>query len=312
MAMLEKEIKEDMKKMKNLTIKVIPSELIENFKTAVESFGCVNIIADEFPYTLSVGSLIQRVNFHRGGIKILYTIKAAEKGETSAIFIADYLVITSYVKSNVAKYSLDGKLVDSLAVDNYPRDIAQVAQTEAVISIYGKNKFVFVDITGMTLLRTLDLPGITVSGICCFEGNTFIVTCGSPLTWVNSSGEIVKQKTTGGDSYYVSTSDMKDCIYGDGDNSVSRVIGDTTKFTYTNEQLSSPRGIGIDFEGNIYVAGYRSKNIHQITNDGKLIRVIPVEPLGIKRPWVIRFALNNNMFVVACYDSGTVVLCEID
>ncbi|CAC5407020.1 unnamed protein product [Mytilus coruscus] len=311
MAKLEKEIKEDMKKMKNLTVQVVPSELIENFKTSVESFGCVNIMEDEFPYTLSVGSLIQRVNFH-SGIKILYTIKAAERGETSAIFIADFLFITSYANSTVAKYSLDGKFVESLAVENYPRDIAQVDQTEAIISIYGKNKLLFVDIAEMKLLRTLDLPGISVSGICCFEGNTYIVTCGSPMTWVNSSGKNVKQKSTGGDSFYVTTSDLKDYVYGDAINSVSYVAGETTKFTYTNVNLKGPRGIGIDCEGNIYIAGYSSKNIHQITNDGKLIRVIPIKTFGIKSPWTIRFTLESNKFVVTCNASGNVVLCEIN
>ncbi|CAC5407030.1 TRIM56 [Mytilus coruscus] len=302
MTILEKEMKEDMQKMKNLTLHFVPSELTEKFETSAESFGCLNLVEEDFPSTLSVGGLWERVNFRSGDIKILHRINAAESSQTSAIFIADYLVITSLNNSNVAKYRIDGHFVDSLAVESYPRDIAQVDQTQVAIAIYNNNKILFVDIAKMRLLRTLDLSGIQVFGLCFVEGNTFITSYGSTLTWVNSLGNKVKQKTTRGNSYYVSTTDMKDHIYGDGDNYVSRVVGDTTKFTYKDTNLITPRGIGIDFDGNIYIAGCNSKNIHQISNDGKLIRVIQVEPLGIKRPFVIRFAPNSNMFVVTCYD----------
>ncbi|CAC5407035.1 unnamed protein product [Mytilus coruscus] len=254
----------------------------------------------------------ENVNFRSGDIKILHKIYASESGATSAIFIGDYLVIVSYSKSNVAKYSLDGKLEQLLTVEKYPRDIAQVDQTQVAIAIYNRNKIVFVDIAEMRLFRTLDLSGIPEYGLCCVEGNTFIISHGSTLTWVNSSGMQLKQKSIEGESYYVSTSDMKDCIYGDGDNSVSSVEGYTTKFTYTNTQLISPRGIGIDFEGNIYIAGFGSKNIHQITNDGKLIRIIPIGTFGLQSPWTIHFAPNSNKFVVTCSASGKVGLCEMN
>ncbi|XP_052087554.1 E3 ubiquitin-protein ligase Midline-1-like [Mytilus californianus] len=309
---LEKEMKEEMKMMKNLNIDFVPSELIEKFKTSTESFGCLNIVEEEFPSALSVESLREKVNFRSGGIKILQRINAANNSQTSAIFIAKYLVITSYNKSNVAKYSLDGKFLEALSVQKYPLDITQVDGTQVAISIYNRNKISFVDIAEMKLLRTLDLSGIPVHGLCCVEGSTFILPYGSTLTWVDSSGKKVKQKSTGGHSFYVSTSDLKDYIYGVGENSVSREVGDTTTFTYTNAQLNGPRGIGIDFDGNIYIAGCHSKNIHQITNDGKLIRVIPIETFGIQYPWTMRFAPNSNKFVVTCGGSGQVVMCEID
>ncbi|CAC5407017.1 unnamed protein product [Mytilus coruscus] len=307
---LEKEMKEEMKMMKNLNIDFVPSELIEKFKTSAESFGCLNIVEEEFPSALSVGDLREKVNFRSGGIKILQRINAAS--QTSAIFIAKYLVITNYNKSNVAKYSLDGKFQEALSVEKYPRDITQVDGTQVAISIYIRNKISFVDITEMKLLRTLNLSGIPVYGLCCVEGSTFILPYGSTLTWIDSSGKKLKQKTTGGHSFYVSTSDLKDYIFGDGVNSVSRVVGDTTVFTYTNDELNGPRGVGLDFDGNIYIAGCNSKNIHQITNDGKLIRIIPIETFGIICPWTIRFAPKSNKFVVTCGNSGQVVMCEID
>ncbi|XP_063404269.1 uncharacterized protein LOC134687742 [Mytilus trossulus] len=311
MTILEKEIEETIKKMKEMTIKFVPSDLIEKFKSIVESLGSVDIIENKFPCTLYIGGYRERLNFRSGDIKILHRINAAESGLMSAIFIADNLIITSYYKSNVAKYSLNGELLQTLAVEKYPLDITQVDRTQVAISTYKSNKILFVDISEMKLIRKLDFSDLPVYGLCYADGNSFVISDGSTLTWVSSKGEIIKQKPTRGNSFYVSTSDMKDCIYGDGDNSVSCVVGDRTNFTYTNEQLSSPRGIGIDFEGNIFIAGWSSKNIHQITDDGNLIRTIPIDTFGIRRPWTIRFAPNSNKFVVTCSSSGIVVLCEI-
>ncbi|XP_063404270.1 uncharacterized protein LOC134687743 [Mytilus trossulus] len=311
MSIVEKEMAEEMKKMKNITFKFVPSELIEKFKSNVKSFGCLNIIEDQFSSMLPVMGIRQRVNFHSGDIKILHRINAAENSQTSAIFIGDHLVITSFITCNVGKYSLDGKYIDSLALEKYPNDITQVDQCQVAIAIYSRNKIVFVDITKMKLLRTLDLQDITIYGLCCVEGNNLIISSRSNLTWVDSSGKKVKQKSTSGCSYFVSKSETKHYVYGEGDNSISCLEGDTVKFMYTSEQLSHPRGIGIDFEGNIYIAGQSSKNIHQITNDGKLIRIIPVNTFGIIHPWTIRFAPNSNKFVVTCSFSGKVILCEI-
>lgn len=127
------------------------------------------------------------------------------------------------------------------------------------------------------------------------DNDQFIVLVSdtSTLTWINlSSGQIIKGRITRGSSYFISTSDRKDHVYGDGKHSVSHVVGTTTKFTYTSKQLTSPRGIGIDCEGNIYIAGHSSKNIHQITNAGKLIWVIPRDTVGVQSPWTICFAQN--------------------
>ncbi|XP_071135488.1 tripartite motif-containing protein 2-like [Mytilus edulis] len=313
MTILEKEMAEDMKQMKNMTIDFVPSELIEKFKTSTESFGCLNIVEKEFPSPLSDWSFREKVNFRSGGIKILQRINAADSSQTSAIFIANYLVITSFIKSNVAKYSLDGQFLEALDVERYPLDITQVDGTQVAISIFNRNKILIVDIAEMKFLRTLNLSsGISVYGLCCVERSTFILPYGSTLTWVNSSGTKLKQKSTAGSSYFISTSDMKDYIYGDCDNSVSRLVGDNIMFTYTNKQLSSPRGIGVDLQGNIYIAGYSSRNLHQITNDGNLIRIIPIEKFGLQSLWTIRFAPNSSKFVVTCGSSGQVVLCKID
>jgi hypothetical protein len=46
--------------------------------------------------------------------------------------------------------------------------------------------------------------------------------------------------------------------------------------------LRSVRGIDVDMEGNVYIVGYESKNIHQITSEGEHVRTISTTDFGIK------------------------------
>ncbi|CAG2228825.1 unnamed protein product [Mytilus edulis] len=164
----------------------------------------------------------------------------------------------------------------------------------------------------MTLLQTLNLPGIPMYGLCFVNKELFITCHGSRLTWINlSSGQQVKQRTTSGESYFVLSLSQTDYMYADSTTTVDYVVGNTTKFTYTNSELSFPRGIGIDCMGNLYIASVNSSNIHQITNEGEFIRIISASAVGIEYPWTIRFAPGSNKFIVTCNSSGKAALCEI-
>ena len=45
-------------------------------------------------------------------------------------------------------------------------------------------------------------------------------------------------------------------------------------FSYSNDILKSAGGVATDHEGNIYIAGYRSANVHQLSPGGSLIKIL--------------------------------------
>ena len=45
-------------------------------------------------------------------------------------------------------------------------------------------------------------------------------------------------------------------------------------FSYSNDILKSAGGVAVDHQGNIYVAGYRSSNVHQISPGGSLMKIL--------------------------------------
>ncbi|XP_063408341.1 E3 ubiquitin-protein ligase Midline-1-like [Mytilus trossulus] len=310
---LEEEMNEAVKRIKYVSFRFVPSDQMTKLTSSTGSLGSFKIHEQCLERTSTSGTLLNKsVNFRTGVIKIVRTIAADNLGQVSAIFVRDYVITARNNIKTVEKYSIDGNFLASLAIECDPTDVTHVNQSQVAISSV-QGKVLIVDGTDLKLLQSLNLQDTSVYGLCFVDNDQFIVACLSTLTWISSSsGKKIKEMQTSGSSFFVSTSDKEGCICGDGGHSVSHIVGQTRSFTYSSLQLSSPRGIGIDFEGNIYIAGFTSKNIHQITNDGKLIRVIPSATLGVQSPWTIRFHHITNQFLVTCYASGKVLLCEID
>ncbi|CAG2228829.1 unnamed protein product [Mytilus edulis] len=284
---------------------------ITDFIRNAQTFGSIKVDKSSV-ISLSGNLEIDKVDFRTGNINILQVIDVCNgAGSTSGIFVQNLLLFTVREKNKVVKYNNDGQsLLSELALPGAPADIAVVTQFKVAVSSHGQGVCV-VDSNKMTLLQTLNLPGIPVYGLCFVNEDLFITCHGSTLTWINlSSGQTINQKTTRGQSYFVLSLSQTDYMYADSSTSVDYVVGNTKKFTYTNSDLSYPRGIGIDCMGNLYIAAVSSRNIHQITNTGELIRKIPASTVGIENPWTIRFATNRNKMVVTCGISGKATICE--
>jgi sugar lactone lactonase YvrE len=82
-------------------------------------------------------------------------------------------------------------------------------------------------------------------------------------------------------------------------------------FTYNHEQLGGISGITTDEEGNIYIAGFASNNVHQITPDGKFIRIILTESDGISNPRGISFKQDCNIIIVLNNSGEQIDLFEL-
>lgn len=278
-----------------------------DFNKNAQTFGDIKV--DESIDIALNGNVI----FHTGNIRILQAIDVCKgDGVVCGNFIHNHLLFTTRQQKKVAKYNNDGKsLLAELELPSAPEDVAEMAQFKVAVSSHKQGVYI-VDIDKMVLLQTLKLPEMPGYGLCFVNEEQFITAHKSTLTWINiSSGQQVNRRMTDGHSYFALSLKQQDYIYGDRVDSVNYVVDNTPKFTYTHTQLNHPRGIGLDFMGNIYIAGYASKNFHQITKDGHLIRIIPAKTIGIEIPWAIRFTPSSYKFLVTCWKSGKATLCEI-
>ncbi|XP_052102927.1 uncharacterized protein LOC127736423 [Mytilus californianus] len=294
--------------IKNISMLLKANDIAENFEKRVEVIGVVELVKTHPSCPkLSFG---KTVDFHTGKIKVIKVIELTGYSVfVSGLFMKNEFIFTHSHLYKVLKYNHNGSCLAELTLPKKPCDIAQMTDTMAAVSTEGYTLFI-VDIQKMTHCRKIDNT-YPVHGFCHVNGE-FILAYNSTLTWINAStGVKNEQVTTNGDTYFVYGNNRHDYICADGTSVVSRMLNNRKAFIYTKDKPSSSRGIDIDYDGNVYLCEYSTGHIHQLTTDGKLVKIILADSIGIKQPWGIRFKKDSNQFFVTCYQTGKVVVCEI-
>jgi hypothetical protein len=140
----------------------------------------------------------------------------------------------------------------------------------------------------------------------------FITANDDSLTWFSATGLQLGESKTSIDTLFVRCFSKHSYICGDGKHVISHTKDERKQFIYSSPTLRCSRGIDVDLEGNIYIVGLSSNNIHQTTSEGKHIRTISTKDLGISNPWVLRFQPNSAVFLLTTYATGKVLICKID
>jgi sugar lactone lactonase YvrE len=93
---------------------------------------------------------------------------------------------------------------------------------------------------------------------------------------------------------YVSEGD--DC---GGTNCVNCLTMDGMKvFTYKDKDLQNPNGVTTDSDGNVYVCGRSSKNVHQLSADGKKIKILVDSQHLASAPLALSMDSKNGLLAV--------------
>ncbi|XP_063402415.1 E3 ubiquitin-protein ligase TRIM45-like [Mytilus trossulus] len=253
---------------------------------------------------------IKSVNFHSGKIKVLFKIDI--RGYyISGIFFNDDIIITDYNNSRIVYHDNTGKQTEVFNVPQYPTDICKVNdQTVAVSS--NANKIFIINVRPFSLVKTFD---VSTWGLTLVE-DEYITANNSTICWLNAqTGANIKELPTGTNTMFVACYKKNEFIYMNNSNAITLDSADGKGFQYGHKNLSYPYNQEIDEKGNIYVVGNFSKNIHQLTSSGQLIRIIPVSDIDktiTAGPWVMRFKRNTNQFLLTFHGStGPVLVCEI-
>ncbi|KAL3890459.1 hypothetical protein ACJMK2_002741 [Sinanodonta woodiana] len=75
------------------------------------------------------------------------------------------------------------------------------------------------------------------------------------------------------------------------------------QYTYSPDNLNHPLGVAVDRDDNIYVLGFFSHNIHQLSPDGCILQVITT---GVpQNPRAICFDNIRDTFIITNYSEKT-------
>jgi len=308
---MDDDISKLLREMRDISVSFTPEDLVQN----IASIGHIKTI-ETIPHSFIDQEEKKKVNFQTGKIKMLFTVDlgtAKSGAQPSGIFYNDDVIITDYVNNRIVVYDAQGVQKKELKIDNQPTDITKVNDLTVAVATWS-TKVYLVDLKLLTLSRIFTID-VSAWGISYVE-DEYIAVYNGTISWIDpTTGKQIRELKTGYyDTRFASSSCKGEIIYSDRESSVKCVSTKGNNFTYKSDRLSYPYSYDTDCDGNIYIVGFGSQNIHQLTSDGKCIRIIPVSDFSTitNYPWVLRFKENYNIFMLTFYDTGKVLVCEID
>jgi hypothetical protein len=296
---LNKEMKEAILQPKRSLVTFEPNKFLSEFQTNVDFFGDLTL---------------DSVNFLSGSIKILKTIEIdTEKSEArrvNGLFVPNFLIITDLINRQVIKYNENYVYLSSLSLPKELSDITSMGEDTVAVASLQSDGIYLINIKTMTLTKTINVSS-NIYGLQYVEGEFITAFCGT-LRWLSTEGLRLRDSKNHREAWLVRSLGKNSYICADGKNAVSYTKDERKQFKYSSPTLSNPRGIDVDVDGNIYIVGYKSDNIHQITSEGKHVRTISTTDFGISEPWVLRFKPNSAVFLLTSFNTGKAVICKID
>jgi hypothetical protein len=310
---MDDDISKLLREMKDISVSFTPDDLIHN----MASIGHIKT-TETIPHSVIDQEEKKKVNFQTGKFKVLYTIdvgtaKSGSEQFLSGIFYNEDVIITDYLNNRIVMYDDQGVQKKELKIENRPTDITKVNNLTVAVATWS-TKVYLVDPKLLTLIRifTIDVSAWGIS----YVDDEYIAVKDVTISWIDpTTGRQIRELKTGFyDTRFASSSCKGEIIYNDSESSVKCVSTKGNNFTYKSDRLSWPYSHDTDCDGNICIVGCGSKNIHQLTSDGKCIRIIPLSDFSTitDTPWLVRFKENKNRFMLTFYNTCKLLVCEID
>nr|XP_022330482.1 tripartite motif-containing protein 5-like [Crassostrea virginica] len=178
-----------------------------------------------------------------------------------------------------------------------PYGVCAIGENEVLVTLSHEKKVLRLDTDSLEIKETISLEcrcfGIATSG-----NITVIGTRDSVVTF---SGGLEKRRSATLSSDLSSTDDValddeNNVIYSSYSQHTVRKQdkAGNVLFSYTHEKLKSPYGLDVNRNGEIFVVGYKSNNIHILSRSGELLRILE----GIKNPTWVKFQSDTSRLFV--------------
>jgi hypothetical protein len=218
------------------------------------------------------------------------------------------ILLVDHFNRSVKLFDQSGKVEDELVLDDRPWDVTMLNDTTAAITWDNSRNIQLISVGQYLSKHSQIQTRFVARGITASNGH-LVVTCKvgeKCLKILTRYGEVVKSISTnisgrglfGYPEYVIANTDGTVFYVSDwGKEQLIAVSRDgEIVFRYSHWDLTWPYGVATDLQGNVYVCGYRSKNVHQLTSDGRHIRILPVG--GVHDPWTISFQPGTDNFLI--------------
>ncbi|KAL3891956.1 hypothetical protein ACJMK2_004198 [Sinanodonta woodiana] len=238
---------------------------------------------------------------------------------TDILHLSDARILI--VDCNNYKMKLFGenrKCQESTKFQERPWSACMLSETEVAVTIPAQKAIHIIQIKDKMRKKREITTRFECWGVALVQGQLVITTNGHIILILDMHGNEIK-------IVQMDTSDSKRqlkpiFIKADTTNSAMYISYDTAHklraysmtwdalFTYTNQDLQNAAGIDIDREGNIYLCGYNSHCVQQISAEGKIIKTLLSKKEENVYPLSITFKNGTERF---CLSYGNCDVVEV-
>ena len=253
----------------NVELTFVANETLSDFKSKVSSFGKLDVNTKPVNVDLktAVPVLIRRLK-----------VDGSVKSITGCVMVDnERLVIATGDKETVELHSIQG-MISSIALKDTVWGVDMINESEGVATRSTKCEVVFFKINGDTIDLTNSVKitkSLSLYDIHHASGKILVSTF-EMIKVMDLSGNILDTISQPVSSWilHLNSVDSGHILYTNRKKVFCISQNGKHVFAYSSPDLDSPEDIGADADGNVYVIGNKSRNVHQITSDGKWHRIL--------------------------------------
>ncbi|XP_069134003.1 tripartite motif-containing protein 2-like [Argopecten irradians] len=202
------------------------------------------------------------------------------------------IVVGDYNNQKLKLINTDGDVVDELKVNGIPYDLCLVDNTTVAAAIGNGVHVVTVTSSKLTLSNVINI-GKTCYGIT-YRNGEFIVSSGTEVYRVTKDGKTQMLQQCPNCIYALSQDHRTGTLFlpyhinNPGGTAVGSLSTDNLYKDVLNVGIVRyAYGVDVDMESNVYVCGWESNNVVQMSGDGTNVRELLTAADGITKPLAI-------------------------
>lgn len=298
------------------------NENLKRLKELVVSFGNVSVIEctkkiQELPKLYQGITLIPnedrkpvlRHSFHTSVLKSDIEVRCG------CFLSNNQILLVAFGKPFLFLTSLDGSETRTLQLESEPRDVDLLDNQSAIVTL-GDKGYLILDLNTLTYSQCKPPNGKGFYNVSCNNGRIIMIDGDNNVVSIDLHGNINHRYRTMYHPLYILQCDDGSVLYTkvfDKDDVIYKVTREGERqdsMFYCSYYLKEPTGITCDKQGNIYVAGFSSHNVHRVSQDGKR-KIILSDEDELNNPRNICFNRKTRQLLVVNNNRKTINIYEL-
>ncbi|XP_021371803.1 uncharacterized protein LOC110462244 [Mizuhopecten yessoensis] len=231
-----------------------------------------------------------------------------------------FIVLGDWANKNIKQFTENGDFLCNISMDGTPVDLCQVDDnTVAVMLREHTICIVSVEDLKLTLTSTIKLPMTTKRcyGIT-YRNNRFVVGTDTSLYSVSRKDGITSQlHTLKTMCLHLASDHHSGHVFASlhtknpNESAVTRLSDGSSTDVMKPGILKHATGIDVDRENNVYVCGFDSHNVIQMSGDGTNVRELLTSSDGIQQPRAISVCADRVVITNGSLDQNTVHVFQL-